>query len=87
MIYAFLKKMVLEQLVNCFSSFNEAVDELFQQSSADELMEIMSTPLLSAYCLFCFEKKKIFSVFAADAFGSFREAVDELFQHLWLKNA
>ena len=50
-------------------------------------MEIMSTPLLSAYCLFCFEKKKIFSVFAADAFGSFREAVDELFQHLWLKNA
>ena len=45
------------------SKFNEAVDELFQQSSADELMEIMSTPLLSACCLFCFEKKKRFSVF------------------------
>ena len=70
---------------NC--SFVEAVDELFQQSYADELMEIMSTPLLSAHCLFSLKKTQIFSVFAADAFGSFREAVDELFQHLWLKNA
>ena len=81
------RQIYIELTADTNCSFIEAVDELFQQSSADELMEIMSTPLLSAYCLFCFEKKKIFSVFAADAFGSFREAVDELFQHLWLKNA
>ena len=79
--FAHEKKNFIELTADTNCSFIEAVDELFQQSSADELMEIMSTPLLSAYCLFCFEKKKIFSVFAADAFGSFREAVDELFQH------
>ena len=96
MIYAFLKKIVLEQLFISSEklsekliliSCNEAVDKLFQQSSADELMEMMSTPLLSAYCLFCLGKKQIFSVFTADPFGSFSEAVDKLFQQLWFKNA
>ena len=47
---------------NTSSSFNEAVYELFQQSSADELKEMMSTPLLSASCLFCLKKNR-FSVF------------------------
>ena len=56
------KKNFIELTADTNCSFIEAVDELFQQSSADELMEIMSTPLLSAYCLFCFEKKR-FSVF------------------------
>ena len=67
------------------SKFNEAVDELSQQSSADELMEMMSTLLFSAYCLFCLGLKQIFSVFTADPFGSFSEAVDKRFQQLRLK--
>ena len=57
------KKNFIELTADTNCSFIEAVDELFQQSSADELMEIMSTPLLSAYCLFCFEKKKDFQCF------------------------
>ena len=81
------KKNFIELTADTNCSFIEAVDELFQQSSADELMEIMSTPLLSAYCLFCLGKKQIFSVFTADPFGSFSEAVDKLFQQLWFKNA
>merc|ERR1711951_78189 len=42
---------------NPSSSFNEAVDKLFQHSFVDECMEIISILLSSAYCLFCLKKK------------------------------
>ena len=70
---------------NHSSSFYEAVDKLFQHSIVDKCMEMMQTLLLSAYCLFWYEKK--LSVFTADPFRSFNEAVDKLFQLLLLKNA
>ena len=63
-------------------NFNEAVDELFQHPFVDECKEIMSILLSNAYCLFCFEKKRIFNVSPADPSSSFNEAVDELFQQL-----
>ena len=62
------------------SSFNEAVDELFQHLLVEKCIEHdVSTSATCVNCLFCI-KWQIFSVLIANHSKSFNEAVDELFQ-------